>query len=111
MNIIAGWMIPEMNCARKLGLVHLLVLPRRSSSIALGAVAEDLHQFVAGEHLLDVAVDLAGPVPLGDELLLRALGDEHGDDEDKGTVNSEISASSGEIQNIMTSTPIDREHR
>ena len=37
--------------------------------------AEDLDQRVPGERLLDVAVQRAGVLPLGDELLLRALGD------------------------------------
>ena len=31
---------------------------------------------VPGVHLLDVAVERAGPLPLGGELLLGALGDE-----------------------------------
>ena len=72
MNVIAGWMIPEMNCARKLA-AYIFSLASSNSLIASAAVAEDLDQFVAGEHLLDVPVDRAGPLPLPDELALRAL--------------------------------------
>ena len=43
--------------------------------------AENLHQRVAGVHLLDVPVQAAGPFPLGGELLLRAPGDEQGHDD------------------------------
>ena len=71
-------MIPEMNCAPKLA--------RNSSSffawnvgLDLALPAEDLDQLVTGERLLDLAVQLAGVRPLGDELLLRALGDPLGD--------------------------------
>ena len=42
-------------------------------------VAEDLHDVVARVHLLDVPVERPRPLPLGGELLLRALGDEHRD--------------------------------
>ncbi len=41
-------------------------------------VAEDLDQAVAGVHLLDVAVERPGLLPLRLELGLRALGDEDG---------------------------------
>ena len=41
-------------------------------------LAECLHHVLAGEHLLDVAVDFAGGFPLGLELHLRALGDQDG---------------------------------
>ena len=72
MNIIAGWMIPEMNCARKLA-AYIFSLAASNSSMALVPVAEDLDQLVAREHLLDVAVDHAGPLPLPDELPLRCV--------------------------------------
>ena len=46
MNVIAGMMIPEMNCARKLGLVQLLVaLVERLSACVLPA--EHLDERVA----------------------------------------------------------------
>ena len=43
-------------------------------------VPEDLHQGVAGVHLLDMAVELPGGLPLLDEVRLRALADLGGDD-------------------------------
>ena len=45
------------------GLVHALV-GSSNSSIASRRVAEHLHQVVAGVHLLDVAVERPGPLPL-----------------------------------------------
>ena len=39
---------------------------------------EYLHERVPGVHLLDVAVEGAGPCPLGRELLLRSPRDEQG---------------------------------
>ena len=71
-------MIPEMNCAPKLAWNSSSFFAcERGLDLALPA--EHLHQLVAGERLLDLAVQLAGVLPLGDELLLRALGDRAGD--------------------------------
>ena len=73
MNVIAGWMIPEMNCGPVAGLVEPLVLLVELLD-RLALAAERLHDRVPGVHLLDVAVERAGRGPLGDELLLRAAG-------------------------------------
>ena len=105
MNIIAGWMSPEMNCARKLD-AYSASLCSSNVSAASRLPAEDLHQRVPGEHLLDVPVELAGRGPLLDELRLRPLADRVVTSTDTGTVTRAISASSGEIKNIMTSTPM-----
>ena len=43
-------------------------------------VPEDLHQGVTCVHLLDMAVELPGGLPLLDEVRLRALADLGGDD-------------------------------
>ena len=74
MNIIVGMISPETNWAPK--------LTRNSSSFSSAKVrstsrlpVEDLDQRVAGEGLLDLAVELAGAAPLLDELALRALHD------------------------------------
>ena len=62
------------------GVVELLVLLlERLQGLLLAA--EDGHDGVPGVHLLDVPVERAGDLPLGGELLLRALGDERGDDD------------------------------
>ena len=67
-----------MNWARKLD-AYSLSLCSSKVSIASCLPAEDLDQRVAGEHLLDVPVELAGGRPLGDELGLRPLADQGGD--------------------------------
>ena len=61
------------------GVVELVVLVVELLDRLL-LVAEHLDDRVTGVHLLDVAVERAGPLPLGGELLLRPLGDEHRDD-------------------------------
>ena len=53
MNIIAGWMMPEMNCARKLDAYSASFCSAKSLADS-PLPAEDLHQRVAGVHLLDV---------------------------------------------------------
>ena len=73
-NIIAGWMMPEMNCAPKLASVQLLVL-LGEARLDLALAPERLDEGVAGERLLDLRVEHAGVPPLGDEPRLRALGD------------------------------------
>jgi hypothetical protein len=57
-------------------------------------------------HLLDVAVERAGLRPLGREMLRRALGDEDRHAIETGTVSSEMTASSGLIQNMIAMTPM-----
>ena len=74
MNIIAGMMMPEMNCAPKLAW-YSSSFCSRERRLDLALAAEHLDQRVPGERLLDVPVQLAGVRPLRDELLLRALGD------------------------------------
>ena len=79
MTLSAGWMMPEMNCALKLASNSASF----SSSNFIGGLllaAEDLHDVAPGVHLLDVAVERAGALPLRRELLLRALRDEDRDD-------------------------------
>ena len=56
-------------------LVELLVLLVEGGDRFVLA-AEDLDHVVAREHLLDVAAEVAGVLPLRRELLLRELGDE-----------------------------------
>ena len=59
------------------GLVELLVLVVEGGD-GLRLPSEHLHDVVTGVHLLHVAVQASGALPLQRELLLRALGDDHG---------------------------------
>ena len=76
MNIIAGWMMPEMNWALKLEPYRFSFCSAKVSR-RLVLAAEDLDQRVAGVHLLDVAVELARRAPLLDELRLGPFADRH----------------------------------
>ena len=58
--------------ARVVELVVLVV----EAALDLAAAAEHLHERVARVGLLDLRVELAGVLPLGDEELLRALRDD-----------------------------------
>ena len=78
MNIIVGMMMPLMNCARKLAW-YSVVVALGEEPVGLLLAAEHLDQLVAGEGLLDDAVDLAGALPLLHEVLLAALADHRGD--------------------------------
>ena len=104
MNIIAGWIRPEMNWARKRASYSSSFC---SSKVCrrLALPAEDLDQRVAGEHLLDVAVELAGGPTARRTAAAPACRSRVVTSIDSGTVTSAISASSGEIQNIIASTP------
>ncbi len=62
-------------------------------------------------HLLDVAVQRAGPLPLRGELLLRSPAMRTVTTIDSGTVTSEIAASSGLIQKHHHQHAEDGEHR
>ena len=77
MNIIDGMMMLETNCAPKLASNSSSFLSRNASSTSR-APAEHPHQRVAGERLLDLAVERAGVPPLRDEVLLAALADGRG---------------------------------
>ena len=82
MNIMIGMINPERNWALKLALYSSsFSVSKRGLDLALPP--EDLDQGVAGEGLLDVGVESPGPPPLGDELPLRPLhhqaGEEHRD--------------------------------
>ena len=105
MKLIAGWMMPEMNCALKLAW-NSSSFSSSNFSDGLLLAAEHLHDVAARVHLLDVAVERAGALPLRRELLLRALRDGMVTTTESGTVSSEIAASSGLIQNIIASTPM-----
>ena len=70
--MIAGMIMLEMNCALEAGVEQLVVL-RAEPLLDLAAPAEHLDQRVAGERLLDLAVERADVLPLRDEALLRAL--------------------------------------
>ncbi len=83
MNCSEGWMSPEMNWARKLDSYSSWFW-RVEDLDRLGLTAEHLHDAVPGVHLLDVAVQGAGALPLRGELLLRALRDLHRDDDRDG---------------------------
>ncbi len=61
--------------ARVVELLVLLVELRDGLLLA----SEHLHDAVSGVHLLDVAVELAGALPLSSELLLRPFADDDGD--------------------------------
>jgi len=60
---------------------------------------------VAGEDLLDVAVHLAGALPLGGELALERRAISTVTTRASGTAPSEISVSNGLMVSIMTTTP------
>ena len=80
MKFIAGWIDARDELGLEARLVELLVLlVERLDRLALAA--EHLDDGVPGVHLLDVAVQRPGPLPLGGELLLRAARDEHRDDD------------------------------
>ena len=72
MNFIVGWMMPEMNWARKLAWKSCSFSSSNWRSASCLA-PEHLDDGVAGVRLLDVPVQGAGPLPLDGELLLRAL--------------------------------------
>ena len=72
-NIIAGWITPAMNWALKLASNSSSFFALNRSSTAR-LLAEDLHERVTGERLLDLGVERAGVRPLLDEPLLRASG-------------------------------------
>ena len=79
----------ELGC--EAGLVELVV-GGVEAGLRLALAAERLHDRVAGERLLDLRVERAGVLPLGDELALRVACDPlhqhqrdgHGDDGDDG---------------------------
>jgi hypothetical protein len=68
-------------------------------------VAEHLDQGVAGEGLLNVGVERAGVLPLGDEALLRPTAMNLVRKRAAGIVISATSARRGEMMNIISSTP------
>ena len=91
MNIIAGWIMPEMNWARKLDAYSSSLCSAKVSDRLL-LPAEDLDQRMAGEHLLDVTVELAGGAPTAatncgcDRLPIRVVDPDrqrHGDQRDE----------------------------
>ena len=77
MNIIAGMMMPEMNCAPKDASVELVVLvsERSSASCCRPNTFTRLWPVKASSTW---ALSVAGVAPLRDEPRLRALGDDHG---------------------------------
>ena len=78
--------------------------------LVLAAVGLD--QLVAGVGLLDLRVELAGALPLRDEVRLRPLRDRPPSTTiDSGTVSTAISASSGEIHDHHHQDAEDGEHR
>jgi hypothetical protein len=91
MNMIAGWMMPERKLRPEARLVEVVVVAVEDL-LRLGALAKDLNEGVARMHLFDVAVQGAGPFPLGRELALRAARDQerhhdrqrHCDERDQG---------------------------
>ena len=94
-----------MNWAPKLALKSSSFFSAKRC-LDLAVAAEDLDERVAGVALLDLRVQRAGVRPLRDEQLLRALARSTTVmPRVSGTVTSAISASSGEITNIITSTP------
>ena len=58
---------PRDELGGEAGLEQLLVL-RIEAARHLAVTAEDLDGLVPGERLLDLAVELSGPGPLGDEM-------------------------------------------
>lgn len=105
MNIIAGWIIPEMNCARKLAWY--------SVSFCWSKIAADssrLPNTLTSEWPVYISSTCALSLPVVAHCLMK-LGWARfptlpATTADSGTVTSAISASSGEIRNIMISTPI-----
>ena len=104
MNIIIGMIRPETNCAPKLAL-NSSSFSSREALLDLVLPAEHLDQRVPGEGLLDVRVELAGAPPLGDEQPCERFMIWPVTTIVSGTVTSATSASVGEIENIIASTP------
>ena len=103
MNIVAGDTRPEKNWAPKLGVVHVVVeLARTAPRPALGGRTSRPREAAVG--LLDVGVEPAGVGPLRDEHRCERRAIARVTTSDSGTVTTVISASSGEMVSIITST-------
>ena len=105
MNIIDGWMIPEMNCALKLE-AYMRSLSSSNSSIARSEWPNTLTR--------SWPVYICSTWPLSDPVhshweancFCERLAISMVTTNDSGTVSSEITASSGDIQNMMIRMPI-----
>ena len=105
MNIIVGWMIPEMNCALKLE-AYMRSLSSSNSSIAR---CEWPNTFTRSWPVYICSTwPLSDPVHshcdancFWDRLAISIVTTN-----DRGTVSREITASSGDIQNMMIRIPI-----
>ena len=98
--MIDGMMIPLMNCAPKLASENSCFFESKLG-LDLLLAPEHLDQRVAGEGLLDLAVQFAGLFPLRDESLLRAPCDQGGDEEGQRDCD----------QRDQRELPVDREHQ
>ena len=68
----------ELRLEAALGHLRVRIIEISDGCIAMAVYA---HELMAREHLLHMAIELARPLPLGTEVRLRPLGDDHGDDE------------------------------
>ena len=103
MNIITGMMMPLMNCAPNAAWYSSLVLGVELRLHLLLATV-DLDELVAGEGLLDDAVELAGGATAGRTSVWLRRRWRLVTSTEIGMVTSATSASCHEIQNIMPST-------
>ena len=104
MNIMAGWIMPEMNCARKLA-AYICSFASSNSSMACLRWPKTLTNSwpvnISSMWPLTLPVHFHCPTncPCERFAMNRVTAN------DSGTVSNDTSASSGEIQNIMPSTP------
>ena len=110
MNIVSGCIRLDMNWAPNDDSYRSSFVVAEAL-LDLALATERLHDRVAGEGLLDLRVEQARALPLGDELGARPGATARMPQTDTGTVVSATTASSGEIVNIMTAIPIEQQHR
>ncbi len=104
MNIIAGWMIPEMNCALKLAAYSASFSSRNvcaDSFCRPKTFTSEWPVYISSIWAFSLPVDFHCATNCGCARLPTRVATMI----DTGTVTSATSASSQEIQNIIASTP------
>src|SRR5918997_1934279 len=104
MNIMAGWISPEMNCARKLDAYSTRLCSAKVSDASCcrpNTLTSEWPVNISSMWPLSRPVVAHWATNCGCDRLPTIVVTQI----DTGTVTTAISASSGEIQNITTSTP------